>query len=181
MVPTSEPRCQCNVTHCSRALPKEQPNGWTFRAYHKDMLHEQHAPIIFTGLCKYHDACLRRTKRKCIPQGMNLEEALVQELRDLQELQPGEKTFQTVALQTLESVIVRFRPSQHIRNSNSTQQITYTRKEGEVLWSKVCTDSNDGFPHQLALCRDSDVPVRTAKNRRQFRRSTEMLSSHLTT
>ena len=161
VVPTPEQRCQCSVNHCSRALPKEQPNGWTFTAYHKDTLHEQHVPITFPGLCKYHDNFLRRAKRNCGLQNMSC----------LQELQPGESTFRTAAAVPVETLIVTFKPMQNIHNRNSTQQIIYTRKEGEVLWSKVCTDSNDGFPDQLALCRDSAVPVRTAQNRTQFRRS----------
>ena len=89
--------------------------------------------------------------RKCVLEDTPLEDELLQKLRAHDNLQAEDKTFRELPLDSIESVTVRFQPGQHIRNKNVNQEIIYTRKPGDTLWSKVCTPTNDAFPSTLAI------------------------------
>ena len=125
----------------------------------------------FPRLCKNHLQFLERLTARKRRKGETIsEDILLKELRELQGLKSDDNVFRTECVSSVECLTVCFKCGQNIPNKNEHQEITYSRREGELLWHKELQRSNQGFPETLAICRETDVPVRTVKRRTQFRR-----------
>ena len=121
-------------------------------------------------MCWNHLKFLKEEIRQSAKKEKISYDTVVEAVRDEGGFDAGENVFRSACVVSAERLTVMFKVAQRIQNKRENQQVTYVRREGETFWSKVTTPDNVGFPLTLAICRETDVPVRTVKNRTQFRR-----------